>query len=492
MGLFLPEEMWGTNPKLTSVGNLTDTSSTKIFPKMHQAHSDQATRRSNHRLWWVLGSFFAVSIAVLFWFYTLYDVSPPATALYEPPAWPLPKLPEQKLPELDHAWAEVEAAWQSKSNRQKLTFPGKSPRRAEIDLARKVTNQQFLESNSLLIAKFWAFAESAVRCQALPWQAERMNSFGDVFADLWLLVDVELKQEPFAQNAETRLEKGVLLIDLSQLFVKLGPGSFNDAFLLEAWGMEGVLNSLAHVSHTPAQLRELLEAVNQDNAAADLLAWKVGTALSDSLLECRDKEPAELYNHGPSPLLPGTNDPSWKNEIDKALFKRNLTLLELIEARELLVLAFDQNAHSGWILYEALINRYENRSWPTSWWKAVHPNRTGKEIAHGKLWLVNWDIEKLLERVSARRCLSVILAIRLYELDQGFLPKTLDDLAPQYLMRLPLDPITGESFKWNHVTGKIYSVGGNGRDEGGNFEKGMKSPTSNDWGMVYPWRPAGL
>jgi hypothetical protein len=287
------------------------------------------------------------------------------------------------------------------------------------------------------------------------------------------------------------LEKGLLLIGLSQLFVRLGPDSINDAFLLERWGMDGLIDSLAHISYTSARLRELLVTVNQDGATADLLSWKVGMTLSDGLRNCRDKEPADLFNHGPSPLLPGTNEPSWKNEIDKTLFKRNLTLLELIEARELLSLAFDQNAHSGWIMYEALTNRYHNQSWPSSWWKAVHPNRTGKEIARGQLSRLNGDIERLLERISARRCLSVILALRLSELDHGSLPKTLDDLVPHYLMRLPLDPITGESFKWNRANGKIYSIGANGRDEGGNFEKRPKSATPPDWGAVYPWRSSG-
>lgn len=84
-------------------------------------------------------------------------------------------------------------------------------------------------------------------------------------------------------------------------------------------------------------------------------------------------------------------------------------------------------------------------------------------------------------RVDATR---LALALRLYRLDHGDYPATLDALAPNYLSKVPLDPFTNKPFVYKRE-GKgsvVYSLGPNQRDDGGAFD-----PKNRDAGDM-PWR----
>lgn len=63
------------------------------------------------------------------------------------------------------------------------------------------------------------------------------------------------------------------------------------------------------------------------------------------------------------------------------------------------------------------------------------------------------------------------IAIRRYELRQGRLPASLNDLAPAYLPSLPIDRMDGKPLRY-HLTNDghylLYSVGRDGEDNGGN------------------------
>ena len=71
---------------------------------------------------------------------------------------------------------------------------------------------------------------------------------------------------------------------------------------------------------------------------------------------------------------------------------------------------------------------------------------------------------------AVRRDLAVmVLGVKAYKADKGFWPQAVDHLAPRYLRTVPADPFSGKSFILKQV-GKhriVYSVGPNGRDDGG-------------------------
>jgi hypothetical protein len=80
------------------------------------------------------------------------------------------------------------------------------------------------------------------------------------------------------------------------------------------------------------------------------------------------------------------------------------------------------------------------------------------------------------------------MSIRAFDLATGELPESLEDLVPAFLPAMLPDPVTGLSFKWVPKTGLIYSVGTNGKDDGGSFDPKKNKTADKDWGMVYPWR----
>jgi hypothetical protein len=61
------------------------------------------------------------------------------------------------------------------------------------------------------------------------------------------------------------------------------------------------------------------------------------------------------------------------------------------------------------------------------------------------------------------------LAILAYRQEHGRPPPRLDDLAPDYLTHVPLDPFANEPLRYRLTADSyvLYSVGPNGRDDGG-------------------------
>jgi len=68
------------------------------------------------------------------------------------------------------------------------------------------------------------------------------------------------------------------------------------------------------------------------------------------------------------------------------------------------------------------------------------------------------------------------LAIERFRLDAGRLPHTLGDLVPNYLAAVPLDPFDGAKIRYRRLAKGyvIYSVGEDGKDEGGREPPGRK------------------
>ena len=61
----------------------------------------------------------------------------------------------------------------------------------------------------------------------------------------------------------------------------------------------------------------------------------------------------------------------------------------------------------------------------------------------------------------------IMLAMKAFKLDNGRLPQTLDELAPNYLDAVPLDCYEGKPLRWNPAKKLIYSVGKDLKDDGG-------------------------
>jgi hypothetical protein len=137
---------------------------------------------------------------------------------------------------------------------------------------------------------------------------------------------------------------------------------------------------------------------------------------------------------------------------------------------------------------------------------AVHAagNKIYPETNHrtpGKLleaWLLpalNNMVEKFAYVQSSINLARVAIALERYRLTRGEFPVSLDALAPQLMEEIPHDVFNGLPLKYRRINDGqfvLYSIGWNGKDDGGNvaFRKNSENVDINqgDWVWRYPAR----
>jgi hypothetical protein len=105
------------------------------------------------------------------------------------------------------------------------------------------------------------------------------------------------------------------------------------------------------------------------------------------------------------------------------------------------------------------------------------PKNTAEKLSHIMSSILVPSLERSVtlhfRTLAMRRMAAVALAIRLYELDRGHRPASLDLLVPDYLDAMPEDPFAadGRSFGYSPEASPpvLYSVNSDGRDDGGEF-----------------------
>ncbi|MBD3176857.1 MAG: hypothetical protein GF320_16885 [Armatimonadia bacterium] len=90
-------------------------------------------------------------------------------------------------------------------------------------------------------------------------------------------------------------------------------------------------------------------------------------------------------------------------------------------------------------------------------------------------------IRKLHEHEAQVASLAVLCGLRLYAMDHGEMPESLDALVPDYLPEMPLDPFTGEPLIYHPPAEglALYSVGPDGQDDGG-----QRRGSADTWDVV--------
>ena len=105
-------------------------------------------------------------------------------------------------------------------------------------------------------------------------------------------------------------------------------------------------------------------------------------------------------------------------------------------------------------------------------------------------YLCSWYLIPAIGRASTRavECEAVqalcrvAIALRRYQSAQGSHPDSLQQLVPEFLSAVPLDPFDGQPLRYRRNKNEsftLYSVGENGRDDGGDpsTEKSVMKPT---------------
>lgn len=150
-----------------------------------------------------------------------------------------------------------------------------------------------------------------------------------------------------------------------------------------------------------------------------------------------------------------------------------------------------QAVENGWPetkrALEVLEKECERLSLDGSLAAKIDPNRIGKRMVAESFSHLIVFTDKTQSIVAGWRCLRVALGVRVFELKNGRLPLGLEELVPSVLAEVPEDPVDGLPLRWNASTGRIYSVGKDGADNGGDFKVRGREIENRDWGVVYPW-----
>jgi hypothetical protein len=105
-------------------------------------------------------------------------------------------------------------------------------------------------------------------------------------------------------------------------------------------------------------------------------------------------------------------------------------------------------------------------------------------------------VNRAMRAQVAKQMIVTGIALKRYQLKHGNYPPDLDSLVPEFLPVVPLDPVDGKPLRYHpkfYRTFLLYSVGLNGKDDGGNpaLENSIESssfnwlnPHSLDW--VWP------
>jgi hypothetical protein len=89
-----------------------------------------------------------------------------------------------------------------------------------------------------------------------------------------------------------------------------------------------------------------------------------------------------------------------------------------------------------------------------------------------------------LRTMAECRCAAVGFALERYRLDHQKWPRSLEDLVPAYLAKVPADPFDGQPLRYRPFDQgvKVYSVGDDGVDNGGALD-GPPTGPGNDVGF---------
>jgi hypothetical protein len=76
-------------------------------------------------------------------------------------------------------------------------------------------------------------------------------------------------------------------------------------------------------------------------------------------------------------------------------------------------------------------------------------------------------------KLAQMRCLMTVLAVERYRLEKDAWPVKLEELTPKLLKKVPLDPFDGKPLRYLRVADGVivYSVGADGKDDGGNIDR---------------------
>lgn len=443
---------------------------------------DRGEPRQGRRIWLVLVGLFLVLISLGLWVYGFYDIAPPDPASY---AIEFKRGPEGKNALVAFA-REVEPLRQGLAEDWNRRLAD-DERLIDFSPGCEESLAEHLKVHEKMLAVFWKFVREGNRPLVYPEIGPELDIMGKLVGSMELLEAGSLVRRSIELSSMTG-NKGVALSD-GVAFADFAKELFETDGTLIRWlialtvgkqakdGIEVALRD-AELTVEEAEMLEgqmrLLEPT-RDEFARTLKVEFVGQV---NFVKHWDLEGAQKMNE----LLA---EPYATFELFQ--IKPNMGLAE----SQRLIRPMMQALENGWAetkrASEALENECARLSFDGSLAAKIDPNRIGKRMMAESFSHLIFFTKKTLSIVADWRCLRVALGVRIFELENGRLPVGLEELVPSVLAEVPEDPVDGLPLRWNASTGRIYSVGKDGVDDGGDFKVRGRHIDNRDWGVVYPW-----
>ena len=103
---------------------------------------------------------------------------------------------------------------------------------------------------------------------------------------------------------------------------------------------------------------------------------------------------------------------------------------------------------------------------PTGKWGALRYSTTnpiGDTLVMMQMFTLEKTAAHHFRSLADSRLTQLLFALRCYQMENGALPHTLEELAPDYFKQVPVDPFSGKAFGYEPTAGipRLYSVGPN-------------------------------
>ena len=143
----------------------------------------------------------------------------------------------------------------------------------------------------------------------------------------------------------------------------------------------------------------------------------------------------------------------------------NYALLSLLHEQEDGINKIGIDTNSAGSLYFTDINKVDLRA-----------------LISGAIFVLNPVFKRVMVAETTRQMAITAIALKRYQLKHGNYPPDLNALVPEFLSKIPLDPVDGQPLRYRQASDGmylLYSVGENGKDDGGNpaLKPGAKLPS---------------
>jgi hypothetical protein len=452
---------------------------------MDESMNLEADQRANRRVWWGLATLFGVVFGGAVGFYLLYDVSAPDPASYG--------YDFKESASGENAFSVFERDTDTIRNAMREDWTkliAENDRLHAFELGCEEALRAHVEAHREFVERFQRLVREAKRPLAYPGVNAELTLMTPSKSVSVLLDGAGAWQRAIQLSALTGDTFGASgqAVELTEFAKEL---SECDSTLIhwlvmvtmQTIGLQGLEKALQkgelpkEVSLEYRQRLQAAELIHADFARCVRVEMWVQAGTLAKLAAAKGKAQRDAY------LLSVSGASNWFQSLT---FKPNLTILENVH----LVSPIAQGLAESWARGMAAAQEAERLAKAMSdrgkWKNWLHPNFTGRTLIETSFSAWDGIIQRTMQSVVLNRCLQCVLALRAFEMDEGRLPESLDVLVPKYLPVVPEDPFSGAALRWNPQTDRIYSVGGDGRDDGGDFDPSRNMKKQKDWGLVYP------